>query len=71
MAHKFSNFQGFVWCVTKRDWVGRVVYPIQILLLLRYTAENVIFANFNMLFQFLLTNFFKGRLFSCFRKLIT
>ena len=43
MPRKFSNFQGFVWKPLKRDWVARVVYPIQILLLLRYTAENVHF----------------------------
>ena len=43
MPHKVSNFQGFVWKPLKRDWVARVVYPIQILLLLRNKAENVHF----------------------------
>ena len=55
----------------KRDWVTRVAFPIQTLLILaavaivtlRFTAEIYRLPNFNMLFHFVLTNFLKKKLF--------
>ena len=60
MLQQFENFQiykGLYGKPLKRDWVARVVFPIQILifgshwdrsLLLIYTAENLQLPNFNV-----------------------
>ena len=63
----------------KRDWVVKVVFLIQTLptfgavaiTTLRYTAEHFtgyLIIIFNMLFQLVLTKFFKSELFSCLPK---
>ena len=64
----------------KRDWVAKVVFLIQMLLTFggrcnRYfwdiRLKILRLPNFNMLFQLVLTKFFKRELFLCYRKLIT
>ena len=62
----------------KRDWVAKVVFLIQILLTFdgrcnRYFGDirlkiSLMSPNFNMLFQLVLTTFFKSELFSCLPK---
>ena len=62
----------------KRDWVAKVVFLIQILLTFegrcnRYFGDiglkiSLMLPNFNMLFQLVLTTFFKSELFSCLPK---
>ena len=72
-----NNDEDFYRKPLKRDWVARVVFLIQILLIfgglcnrsfwdIRLKIQRL--PNFNMLFQFLLTKFFKSWLFSCLKK---
>jgi len=65
-AWKFRNYQGFVW----KDWVARVVFPIQILRIFGGHCSGYFWdirlkicrlANFYMVFQFVLTKFSKSK----------
>ena len=75
---KISKLQGFVWKTIQVGLDGKSCLshtnasnfrrPLKSLLL-RYTAENLVrLPNFNVLFQLVLTNFFKSELFSCLPK---
>ena len=74
----FSFHRGLYGKPLRLDWVERVVFPIQILLIFGsrcglYFCRDIRLKiyrlpNFNMLFQFLLTIFFKSELFSCLEK---
>ena len=74
---QFKNFRIFKDLYGKpcqRDWVAKVVFLKQMLLTFggrynRYFSDirlNILrLTNFNMLFQLVLTKFFKSELFSC------
>ena len=76
----FDNFEITRICMEnscKRDWMTKVVFLIQMLLTFggrcnRYfwdiRLKILRFPNFNMLFQLVLTKFFKSELFSCLPK---
>ena len=78
---QFKNFRIYTNLYGKpceRDWVAKVVFLIQILLTFegrcnRYFGDiglkiSLMLPNFNMLFQLVLTTFFKSELFSCLPK---
>ena len=74
---KFQNLQDLYGKPIKREWVARVVFLIQILLIFGCCCNHSSrdrwlkiyrLLNFNMLFQFLLTKFSKSELFSCLQK---
>ena len=74
---KISKLQGFDGKPCKRDWMAKVFFLIQMLLTFggrcnRYFCDLRLkilrFPNFNVLFQLVLTNFFKSELFSCLPK---
>ena len=73
----FEIYQDLYGKPCKRDWVARVVFLIQMLLTFggrcnRYSCDirlkNLRFPNFNILFQLVLTKFFKIELFLCLPK---
>ena len=72
---KFRNYKDLYGKPCKRDWMAEVVFLIQMPLTFggrcnRYfwdiRLKMLRFPNFNMLFQLVLTKFFKSELFSCF-----
>ena len=74
---KFQNLQDLYGKPIKREWVARVVFLIQILLIFGCCCNHSSrdrwlkiyrLLNFNMLFQFLLTKFSKSELFLCLQK---
>ena len=74
----FKFHRGLYGKPLKRDWVVRVVFPIQILLIFGSRCglyfcwdirlKTYRLPNFNVLFKFLLTIFIKSELFSCLQK---
>ena len=77
---QFENFQiykGLYGKPLKRDWVARVDFPIQILLIIGGRCDRYFWGirqkiyclpYFNMLFQFLLTKRFESELSLCLQK---
>ena len=73
----FRIYKDFYGKPCKLDWVAKVVFLIQMLLSVAVAIATFEFnirlkilrlPNFNMLFQVMLTEFFKSELFSCLPK---
>ena len=80
LCNSLVNLQGLYGKPLKHDWVTRVVSPIQILLIFGHRCNRYFWdiwleidrlPNFNMLFQFMLTTFFKSELLSCLQKVLS